>query len=124
MHYICGDPKITHLCFADDLIAFFRGDEESAKALADTIHLFGKATGLHVNFQKSLLFVAGMNLYTQTRIAEILNLNVGTLPVKYLGLPLVTSRLQYDDCLPLIKSRRESRLGKDGFCHMQGGLFS
>lgn len=38
----------------------------------------------------------------QMLINNIMNFNFGMLPVKYLGVPLVSSRLWHRDCQPLI----------------------
>lgn len=102
LHHKCNDPQITHLCFADDLFAFFQGDTVSARGLASALDIFRRATGLHVNVNKSNLFASGMDSNVLADISNILRFPIGSLPVKYLGLPLITTRLRYVDCLPLI----------------------
>lgn len=61
LHYKCEDHVITHLSFVDGLIAFFNGDEESARGFKKVLATFARCTGLHVNNQKSQVFCAGMN---------------------------------------------------------------
>lgn len=109
LHHRCEDPIITHLCFADDLFAFFRGDVQSANVLANALQLFRTSTEFSVNVNKSNIFGAGMNRNTLELIASILHFPICSLPVKYLGLPLISTRLRYDDCLPLI-SKVEKRI--------------
>ncbi|XP_077227034.1 uncharacterized protein LOC143860333 [Tasmannia lanceolata] len=42
------------------------------------------------------------NMGTINRITFIFNFRTGTLPIRYLGLPLISSRLKRQDCLPLL----------------------
>lgn len=39
----------------------------------------------------------------KTSIISSLGFLEGTLPVKYLGLPLISTKMTYQDCAPLIK---------------------
>jgi hypothetical protein len=38
----------------------------------------------------------------KTRILDVLQFKEGKLPVRYLGVPLISGRLSYSDCNPLI----------------------
>ncbi|GKA75895.1 RNA-directed DNA polymerase, eukaryota, reverse transcriptase zinc-binding domain protein [Tanacetum coccineum] len=73
-HFGCKDLKITHICFADDLMMFCHGDSVSVKVIKDSIEEFGKCSGLLPNFNKS------------------------NLPVRYLGVPLISKRIGIKDC--------------------------
>nr|GFA44405.1 hypothetical protein [Tanacetum cinerariifolium] len=55
-HFGCKHLKITHICFADDLLVFCHGDHCSMKLIKDSIDEFGKCSGLLPNFSKSSLF--------------------------------------------------------------------
>ncbi|GJT26179.1 RNA-directed DNA polymerase, eukaryota, reverse transcriptase zinc-binding domain protein [Tanacetum coccineum] len=54
-HYGCKELKITHLCFADDLMVFCYGDVNSIKIVKDTIEEFTKYYGLHLDMGKSTI---------------------------------------------------------------------
>nr|GEV15128.1 hypothetical protein [Tanacetum cinerariifolium] len=51
-HFGCKGIKLTHVCFADDLLVLCHGDAESVKVVRDTIEEFGKCSGLLPNFHK------------------------------------------------------------------------
>lgn len=64
--------------------------------------VFSKTSGLSANKSKSALFLAGLSQLTKERIAENVCLPLGSLPVKYLGVPLTSKRLSAADCDVLI----------------------
>ncbi|XP_059316204.1 uncharacterized protein LOC132067084 [Lycium ferocissimum] len=93
---------ITHLCFADDLLLFARGDESSIRLLHDKFSLFSEASGLKANLAKSQVYFGGVDDNTKATILSILGYEIGELPFKYLGLPLSTKRLTILQCKPLV----------------------
>ncbi|GJX06069.1 RNA-directed DNA polymerase, eukaryota, reverse transcriptase zinc-binding domain protein [Tanacetum coccineum] len=101
-HYGCKELNITHLCFADDLMAFCYGDVKSVKIIKGTIKEFNKYSGLYPNMVKSTIFFG--SVYEQTRhdILNIVPFKVGNLPMKYLGVPLLEKCLGVADCKVLI----------------------
>ncbi|KAL0290050.1 UNVERIFIED_CONTAM: Retrovirus-related Pol polyprotein from type-2 retrotransposable element R2DM, partial [Sesamum radiatum] len=72
-HWRCTELKLFQLSFADDLLLLCKADVQSA------------ASGL----RDSLL--------------ETLGFQEGHLPVRYLGLPLISARLSIADCQPLLQ---------------------
>ena len=98
----CRKLKITHLGFADDLIVFSHGDCDSVKVIKETLDEFSRFFGLKVNMQKSTIFFVGLSMPEQDNIVQILPFTIGRLPVRYLGVPLVTKKLSASDCKPLI----------------------
>lgn len=59
--------------------------------------------------QKSALFLSGVNAELQAVLSEVLPISIGSLPVKYLGVPLISTRLVYSDSLQL-KEKKSSRV--------------
>uniref|UniRef100_A0A0V0HSC7 Putative ovule protein n=1 Tax=Solanum chacoense TaxID=4108 RepID=A0A0V0HSC7_SOLCH len=59
-HPKCSKLGITHLCFADDLLIFSRGDMESIKALQKCFSTFSQASGLQANLNKSSIYFEGV----------------------------------------------------------------
>ena len=55
-HPRCKTIKLTPLCFADDLMIFFKGDISSVRIIFDCIKGFSNTSGLHVNSGKSTIF--------------------------------------------------------------------
>lgn len=58
-HPKCHRIGINHICFADDLMVFCRGDISSTKLISETLEDFSKASGLKINASKSTLFMGG-----------------------------------------------------------------
>ena len=58
-HWRCEQDRITHLCFADDLIIFCGGQPDSITILKQALDLFFSFSGLSTNEAKSNIFVAG-----------------------------------------------------------------
>ncbi|GJU60852.1 putative RNA-directed DNA polymerase, eukaryota, reverse transcriptase zinc-binding domain protein [Tanacetum coccineum] len=85
-HKHCEDLNIINVCFADDLFLFARGDVVLASVIMDSLNEFKAVSGLVPSIPKSKL------------------------PVKYLGVPLISSRLLNKDCKILVEKARK-RIG-------------
>ncbi|XP_052477259.1 uncharacterized protein LOC128032617 [Gossypium raimondii] len=90
--------RLTHLCFADDLLIFTKGNLESILVVGNVLDLFYKMSGLHVNFSISELYSGGVVSIELLSIVETTGLKIGTLPVRYIGIPLVTRSLKNGNC--------------------------
>lgn len=101
-HAKCENLGISHLCFADDLFLFSHGDPWSVQILKDSLDEFGAASGLWPNEEKSNVFYCQVSNENKMLINNIMRFEVGCLPVNYLGVPLVTTRLWHADCSSLI----------------------
>ncbi|GKA68670.1 putative RNA-directed DNA polymerase [Tanacetum coccineum] len=101
-HWQCKDLKLTHLCFADDLMLFCHGDSKSVDVLKKAIDEFGSVSGLFPSFPKSTVFFGNVKDFSKAKILEVMPFVEGKLPVRYLGVPLLSKRLYVNDCLPLI----------------------
>lgn len=101
-HPKCEGLSITSLAFADDLFIFSKADINSVTTIKHTLDLFQSTSGLKPNLQKSMIFTSGLNSQAQVAIAHILGMQVGTLPIKYLGVPLITGNLSHANCLSLL----------------------
>ena len=65
-HPKCSKLDITHLCFADDLLLFARGDLESIKAVQRCFTEFSQASGLQANLSKSSIYCGGVQQEVKT----------------------------------------------------------
>ncbi|XP_056697339.1 uncharacterized protein [Spinacia oleracea] len=61
-HPRCREIKLTHLCFADDLILCCKGEYPSILLLLKTFKLFSVSSGLKANQQKSSIYCHGIHL--------------------------------------------------------------
>nr|GEU85581.1 hypothetical protein [Tanacetum cinerariifolium] len=93
-HHYCSDLEIINLCFADDLFIFAHGDPYSAKVIMEAMKEFMNVSGLTHSLPKSTTYFCNVLNHTKLSILQILPFDEGRLPVKYLGVPLVSSRLQ------------------------------
>jgi len=66
--------------------------------------------GSEISMEKSTLYLAGIQASNYQAISNHFSFDIGQLPVRYLGLPLVTKRLSSADYLPLIEQSRH-RIG-------------
>ncbi|KAJ0955349.1 putative RNA-directed DNA polymerase [Helianthus annuus] len=108
-HAKCEKQRIINLCFADDLFLFTRGDPKSARAIMESLDKFKDMSGLVPSLPKSTVFFGNVSDSVKARILAIMPFEEGVLPVKYLGVPLISSRLYYKDCKVLV-DRMEARI--------------
>lgn len=102
-HWRCKQNKITHLSFADDVMIFCNADIRSVQLIREALASFSRISGLTINRCKSSVFLSGVEMGLRTEIINCLGFNSGTLPVKYLGVPLISTRLTHQHCMPLIE---------------------
>ncbi|KAL9246131.1 hypothetical protein vseg_019705 [Gypsophila vaccaria] len=102
-HSLCRQMKLTHLCFADDLLMFCRGDCQSVSLLLSAFETFSLASGLTMNKAKSQLFFNGTSLKTGNQLQLLTGMPQGSLPFKYLGVPISSRKLAVMDCEVLIE---------------------
>ncbi|GJX34832.1 hypothetical protein Tco_0246389 [Tanacetum coccineum] len=102
-HRYCSKLNIINLCFADDLFLFAHGDVESAWVIMNMLEEFKNASGLTPSLPKSTTYFCNVLNHVKLDILQILPFEEGKLPIKYLGVPLVPSRLLYRDCMELME---------------------
>ncbi|KAK4384487.1 putative mitochondrial protein [Sesamum angolense] len=99
-HWKCKKIGLTNLCFADDVLLFCKADLPSIQVLRDTLTEFAALSGLNVNPAKSQIILSRAVQQERRQIVEYLGFQEGSLPVRYLGVPLTSSRLTIADCRP------------------------
>ena len=82
-----AEMNVSHLLFADDTIIFCEARKEHLTHLGWILAWFEAASGLRINLAKSELIPVG-EIDNIEEMAVELGCRVGSLPVKYLGLPL------------------------------------
>ncbi|XP_062100629.1 uncharacterized protein LOC133806538 [Humulus lupulus] len=97
-HPRCKSLALTHLCFADDLLLFCKGDYVSATLLLRAFKLFENSSGLKANIGKSVVYGTGMDTHSFERIVDISGFQKSLLPFKYLGMKICLKRLTRADC--------------------------
>ncbi|XP_024010162.1 uncharacterized protein LOC112085231 [Eutrema salsugineum] len=101
-HPKCSNISLTHLCFADDLMVFSDGTLRSIQGIFGVFDDFSKRCGLRISVEKSTIFIAGVTDSVRESISQNFPFEFGSLPVRYLGLPLLTKQMRSLDYMPLI----------------------
>ncbi|KAL0455449.1 UNVERIFIED_CONTAM: hypothetical protein Slati_0884100 [Sesamum latifolium] len=108
-HWRCKELGISMLSFADDLLLFSEADVNSVTLFKDALMEFSDASGLEANPSKSVILLSKSAADMSTSIQTVLNFQIGLLHVKYLGVPINSSRITLADCAPLI-AKMDKRL--------------
>ncbi|GJY29022.1 putative reverse transcriptase domain, reverse transcriptase zinc-binding domain protein [Tanacetum coccineum] len=112
-----GDPLFSYLFYfgfgnldayssKDDLFLFARGDVASAVVIMESLNEFQHVLGLIPSIPKSTAFFCNAVNHDKVGILSIIPFFKGELPVKYLGVPLISSRLLNKDCKILVEKAR------------------
>lgn len=81
---------------------FCRGEIGSVSIIKDCLISFPEMSGLTPNPDKSNIFMCGVDESVKCQLLASLGYKEGTLPVRYLGVPLISSRLKKVDCSILV----------------------
>ncbi|KAG5415797.1 hypothetical protein IGI04_003364, partial [Brassica rapa subsp. trilocularis] len=103
--------KLTHLSFADDLLIFIDGSIESVQCVMQVLKDFEKRSGLAISMPKTSFFASGLTDDEINRIQASTGMICGSLPFRYLGVPLNSRKLSLSNCNVLqqeIKSKFSS----------------
>ncbi|GJV91865.1 hypothetical protein Tco_1539678, partial [Tanacetum coccineum] len=90
----------------DDLFIFTHGDVESASVIKASLDEFKKVSGLIPSIPKSTAFFCNVLNHVKAAILNFMPFAEGELPVNYLGVPLISSRLLNKDCKVLVEKAR------------------
>ena len=101
-HWRCHKTKISHLSFADDLLLFSLADNNSVRILMESLQHFERLSGLQLNLSKSLIFLSANSTENSSSLQALTGFQIDTLPIRYLRVPLVSSRFLMEDCQRLV----------------------
>lgn len=102
--------KISHLMFADDVMVFFDGTSNSLHGIAKCLDDFASWSGLHMNKSKTELFTSGVDQRESNAITGY-GFASGKLPIRYLGLPLMSRKMKISEYSSLIVKLTKSFQG-------------
>jgi hypothetical protein len=115
-HPKCLKLKLTHLCFVDDLLIFSEASLSSINVIKDVLVKFEELSGLKANPSKSSFYYFGISKRVKHTLLNELQMKEGYLPVRYLGVPFISSKFSSADCrvlLERITSRIDSWLSRN-----------
>ncbi|XP_056685815.1 uncharacterized protein [Spinacia oleracea] len=101
-HPRCKELKLTHLCFADDLILCCKGEFQSVYLILQAFKLFSASSGLKANQQKSSIYCHGMSNDVIQRIIDVSGFTRSQLPFNHLGVPICAKRISVAQCGMLV----------------------
>ncbi|GKE35147.1 hypothetical protein Tco_1454469 [Tanacetum coccineum] len=101
-HYGCKELGLTHLYFVDDLLLLCHGAHFSACILRRGLDEFSMTSGLYPSLEKSTAFFSDMPTEIKEQISLALPFKEGNMPIKHLGVPMMTKKLCNVDCRVLI----------------------
>ncbi|KAL2238384.1 UNVERIFIED_CONTAM: hypothetical protein Sindi_1030100 [Sesamum indicum] len=90
------------LAFADDLLLFCKAIKPSITPMKEAFHKFSSLSGLRASVEKSNIILSKSAAGISQQLQEVVAYPMATLPIKYLGVPLVASKLKISDCMPLL----------------------
>ncbi|KAL2923049.1 LINE-1 retrotransposable element ORF2 protein [Bienertia sinuspersici] len=103
LHPRCRGIKLTHMCFADDLIMCCKGEKESVDRLLKCFMIFSMTSGLKANSNKTEMYSCGMKKADEDQILAESGFRKGGLPFKYLGVPICSKMINARHCEILVE---------------------
>ena len=88
--------------YADDVVMFIRPEADDIVVILDILNLFGEATGLKTNLQKSNVLPIRCSDAELAVVQNLLPCALADFPCKYLGLPLSLKKLTKKQVQPII----------------------
>ncbi|GJX38697.1 RNA-directed DNA polymerase, eukaryota, reverse transcriptase zinc-binding domain protein [Tanacetum coccineum] len=80
-----------------------RKNYKSVEVLKDGLMEFSKSSGLVPNMSKSPIFFGSVKEIDKRRILEVIPFSIEKLPMKYLGVPLITKNIGIAECNQLVE---------------------
>ena len=74
-------PLITHMGFADDVLLFFDGTDQSLQGLLSILENFNKCSGLGINKSKCAVFFDGGDSGRSRASARVHGISQGSFPI-------------------------------------------
>lgn len=105
-----GNISISHLFFADDVM-IFAAIPQVATNIKCILQSLSTSASLTANCTKSSILFSNYEDDLKKDLISNLSFKEANLPVRYLGLPLFSSRLRLNDCLLLIE-KHNSKLAR------------
>ena len=100
--------------YADDVAFFIRPSLQDLQFIREALLVFGEASGLKVNYGKSMATIFRGEQEDKDRVTSLLHCALADFPIRYLGLQLATRRLTGNEWQPLLDMvKKRLRAGKE-----------
>jgi len=119
-------PEYVHkgvaiLQYADDTIICLKESLDNARNMKLLLYLYENMSGLKINFTKSEVILISQDEQKALQYSNLFNCAVGTWPIKYLGVPVSSSRIRVKEWLPLDEKMLKRLDGWKGGALSMGG---
>jgi hypothetical protein len=101
-HWRYEKEQFTYLCFVDDLMIFYRAEVGMISLIENCIDQFWLVSSLSPNHDNNNMFLCGVEYNTKIWLLDVIDYKEGKLLVRYLSVPLITTKLTSPDCLILV----------------------
>jgi hypothetical protein len=108
--------------YADDTLLILEACPRQLLALKDILATFASATGLKVNYNKSVMLPINVSQDKLHELSSTFDCQEGSMPFTYLGLPLGTTRPKIEDFLPLVQRVERRLISTSAFLSQAGKL--
>jgi hypothetical protein len=95
------DNGIAVLQYADDTILCLENEVQSVENMKLLLGFYEKMSGLKINFNKSEALMVSHDCEKAIEFADLMNCATGVWLIKYLGVPVTSSKLHVIDWLPV-----------------------
>jgi hypothetical protein len=82
---------------------YYQVDKDSVGVFKKALDYFAVLLGLVINSNKSHVFLLGVDDDLKASLLDLLGFRLGSLSVRYLGVPLITTRMKHSDCMALVE---------------------
>jgi len=89
--------------FADDVMIFCKANPDTLTIIHHTWLTFYQCTSPKANQTKSQMAFGGCSPSLQQQCLDLTGFQEGSLPLKYLGIPITASRLTKLECMALVE---------------------
>ena len=93
---------IISLQYADDTLLFLKHNYQQVVNFKWLLTCFENLSGMKINYHKSDLLTLGLDEDENNSLARLFCCNIGSFPIKYLGVPLHFSKLRREDIQPVV----------------------
>uniref|UniRef100_A0A803QR02 Reverse transcriptase domain-containing protein n=1 Tax=Cannabis sativa TaxID=3483 RepID=A0A803QR02_CANSA len=108
-HERCLGLKLNHLAFADDVLLFCYGDNNSVSYLLKALKLFSLTSGLNPNANKTAVYCCNMQEECVRKLTQLSGFSRHDFPFTYLGIPICAKKISGKEC-ELLAERMAARI--------------